>query len=271
LPIKLLFIGDVMGRPGRRAVSELLPGLRDELGVDVVVANGENAAGGAGLTRDTSRELFKAGVDLLTGGNHLFDKPEGIGYIEREPRIIRPANYPPGTAGNTMGFVETGEGRVAVASVLGRIFMKPMDDPFRAARTLVDRAHTERARYLVMDVHAEASSEKMALGWYLDGEASVVVGTHTHVPTADERILPRGTAYITDVGMTGPYDSIIGMEKKPVLEHLTTGMRRRFRPATGDVRLCSVLVELDAESGRANAIRRVMRRLEEPSNGDDDR
>ena len=261
--MNLLFIGDIMAKPGRRAVGKLLPALREEFAVHVVVANGENIAGGAGLTRETSRELFRAGVDVITGGNHLFDKPEGLAFIREEPRIVRPANYPPGTPGNVLAFVEAPGGRVAVGSVLGRIFMRPLDDPFRAAAALEEKARMGGARYFVLDVHAEASSEKMAMAWYLDGKASVVAGTHTHVPTADERILPGGTAFVTDVGMTGPYDSVIGMAKEPVLEHMLTGMRQRFKPATGDVRLFALLVGLDEGTGLATSICRVTRLIEE--------
>ncbi len=259
--MNLLFIGDVVAKPGRRALQSFLPGLRRELAVDVIVANGENLAGGSGLTRDTASEMFACGVDALTGGNHLFDKRDSHDYIDAEPRVVRPANYPPGTPGYTLAFVDAPGGKLAVGCVLGRVFMRPLDDPFRAVDLLVERARDGNAHYLVMDVHAEASSEKMALGWYLDGKASLVAGTHTHVPTADERILPKGTAFITDVGMTGPYDSVIGMEKDSVLAHFRTGMHHRFQPAFGDVRLYAVLVELDEATGRARSIRRVERRL----------
>lgn len=261
--MNLLFIGDVVGRPGRRAIEVLLPEIRREFSIDVVVANGENLAGGAGLTAETGEATFASGIDLITGGNHLFDKREGMDYIRSESRVIRPANYPEEVPGETLGLRATPGGTLAVGCVLGRVFMRPMDDPFRAADRLVERARAAGARYVVIDAHAEASSEKMALGWHLAGRVSLVVGTHTHVPTADERILTGGTAFITDVGMTGPYESIIGMEKEAVLAHFLTGLHHRFKPARGDVRLCGVVVEMDQTTGQARSIRRVMRQLEE--------
>jgi metallophosphoesterase (TIGR00282 family) len=259
--MKLLFLGDVVGKPGRRAVRELLPSLRRELEVDVALANGENLAGGSGLTREVAAELFDAGIDLMTGGNHLFDKRDSHGYIAAEPRLVRPANYPPGTPGAVSAHIAAPGGDLWVACVLGRVFMRPLDDPFRAADRFVEEAVGGGARYLVLDVHAEASSEKMALGWALDGRASLVAGSHTHVPTADARVLPGGTAYVTDVGMTGPYDSVIGMEKGPVIAHFRTGLYHPFRPAAKDVRLFAVLVELDESTGKALSIRRIERSL----------
>lgn len=261
--MNLLFVGDVIGRPGRRALTALLPALRRELDIDLVIANAENLAGGAGVTAESVAEALDAGVDFLTGGNHLFDKKEGHAVVRDHDRIVRPANYPPGVPGRTMGFLEAPGGLLAVGGVLGRVFMRPLDDPFRAVDALVEQAESGGARYLVVDVHAEATAEKVALGWYLDGRASVVVGTHTHVPTADARVLPGGTAYITDVGMTGPYRSVIGMEMEPVLAHFLTGLHHRFKPAGEDVRLSAVLVELDESNGRAIGIRRVERSLEE--------
>jgi len=256
-----------MGRPGRRAVDALLPGIRRELAVDVVVANGENLAGGAGITRETAADLFRAGVDLITGGNHLFDKREGVGYVENEERVVRPANYPPGTPGHVMGQVNVPGGPLMVGCLLGRTFMRPLDDPFRAADALVKRAQERGARYLLVDMHAEATSEKMAMGWHLEGRASAVLGTHTHVPTADARVLPKGTAFVTDTGMTGPYDSVIGMQKEAVLANFRTGLYHRFQPAAGDLRFCSVLVALDEETGRARSIERVDRRFDEGDAG----
>jgi metallophosphoesterase (TIGR00282 family) len=261
--MNLLFLGDVVGKPGRRAVKELLPGLRRELNVDATLANGENLAGGSGLTREVAKEIFAAGVDILTGGNHLFDKRDSHDFIAAEPRVVRPANYPPGTPGAVSARIAVPGGDLWVACVLGRVFMRPLDDPFRAVDRFVEEATRGGARYLVLDAHAEASSEKMALGWSLDGTASLVAGTHTHVPTADARILPGGTAYVTDVGMTGPYDSVIGMEKGPVIAHFRTGLYHPFRPATRDVRLFAVLVELEESSGKALSIRRIERSLPE--------
>ncbi len=261
--MNLLFIGDVVAKPGRQALRKLLPELRTELDIDVVIANGENAAGGAGLTRETARDFFRAGVDAITGGNHLFDKPEGVAYIAGDPRISRPANFHPDTPGHELVVVETPKGRLAVGCVLGRIFMRAVDDPFIAVNRLRDAAREAKADVFILDIHAEASSEKIAMAWYLDGTAALVAGTHTHVPTADERILPQGTAFVTDVGMTGPYDGVIGMDKQPVIEHMVTGMRRRFRPATGDVRLFAVRVEIDPANGTARTITRITRKLEE--------
>ncbi len=261
--MNLLFIGDVMGRPGRRAVETVLPGIRRDLAVDAVVANGENLAGGAGITRDTAEELFAVGVDLITGGNHLFDKREGIQFVENEERVVRPANYPPGTPGHVMATLNLPRGPLMVGCLLGRVFMRPLDDPFRAADALVKRAQERGVRYLLVDMHAEATSEKMAMGWHLDGRASAVLGTHTHVPTADVRVLPQGTAFVTDTGMTGPYDSVIGMQKEPVLANFRTGLYHRFQPASGDLRFSSVLVKLDDETGRARSIERVDRRIDE--------
>jgi metallophosphoesterase (TIGR00282 family) len=259
--MNLLFLGDVVGKPGRRAVREVVPDLRSELAIDAVIANGENLAGGSGLTQETAEEVFEAGVDVLTSGNHLFDRRQSLDYIAAHKRVARPANYPPGTPGRDLVRMHTPGGTLAVACVLGRVFMRPFDDPFRTVDALVER--TEDDPFLVIDVHAETTSEKMALGWHLDGRASMVVGTHTHIPTADERILPGGAAYVTDVGMTGPYDSIIGMEKKAVLANFITGMHHRFKPAQDDIRLLAVLVEMDPETGKSKSIRRIERRLEE--------
>ncbi len=265
--MNLLFIGDVVGRPGRRAVETFLPGLREELGISVVLANGENLAGGAGLTKDTAEELFKAGVDLITGGNHLYDKREGHAYIESESRLCRPANYPPGAPGRTWVEAEVPGGLLVAGCLLGRVFMRALDDPFRAADDLVARARERGARYLVVDMHAEATSEKRAMGWHLAGRASVVVGTHTHVPTGDEEILPGGTAYLTDLGMTGPYDSVIGMQKEAVLGNFKTGLYHRFQPAQNDIRLYALLIELDEETGHARSVRRIVKRLDREGPG----
>ncbi len=265
--MKLLFLGDVVGRPGRRALQALLPSLRRELGADVVIANGENLAGGSGLTRETAAETFASGVDILTGGNHLFDKKDSHAYIAEETRIARPANFPPGTPGTTLVTLDAPGGLLAVGSLLGRIFMRPLDDPFRAAQNLVRDARDRGARYTLIDMHAEATSEKIGMGWFLDGKVSAVIGTHTHVPTADARVLPGGTAYVTDAGMTGPFDSVIGMEKEPVLAHFLTGLHHRFHPAARDIRLQGLFMDLDEETGLAHSIERVERRLEENTEG----
>lgn len=256
--MRILFVGDVFGRPGRKAVGRLLPTLREELSCDFVIANGENAAAGNGITPDTAEEIFRAGADVITGGNHIWDKEEGIALLERDSRILRPANYPPGTPGRGHGVFPIGGVRVAVVSVQGRIFMPPLDCPFRTMEAVLEKL-TGATPIIIVDVHAEATSEKMGLGWYLDGRVSALVGTHTHVATADERILPRGTAFLTDVGMTGPHDSIIGVRKELALKRMMRQMPVRFQPADRDVRLHGVLIEVDAETGRASSITRVQR------------
>jgi 2',3'-cyclic-nucleotide 2'-phosphodiesterase len=259
--MKLLFIGDIFGKPGRKVLSRLLPDLRSEVGADLVVANGENVAGGVGITVDTAEECFGAGVDVITGGNHIWDKEEGVALVDRDERILRPVNYPPGTPGRGYGFFQVGVDRVVVISVLGRIFMQPFDDPFRALDAVLEKT-SQVTRTVLVDVHAEATSEKCALAWYLDGRVSAVIGTHTHVQTADERIFPHGTAFLTDVGMTGPHDSIIGVRKELALRRMRVQMPVRFQPADGDLRLHGVLIEIDQETGRARGIERIQRRWE---------
>jgi metallophosphoesterase (TIGR00282 family) len=256
--MRILFIGDVFGRPGRKAVERLLPSLREEYGPDLVIANAENAAAGNGITPDTAGELFAAGVEVLTGGNHTWDKAEGVPVIDSDPRVLRPINYPPGTPGRGAAVVTAAGRPVGVVNVMGRIFMQPYDCPFRATDAAIEALSAETS-ILFVDVHAEATSEKIGLGWYLDGRVTAVVGTHTHVQTADERILPRGTAYLTDVGMTGPHDSVIGVRKELALRRMTAQMPVRFQPAEGDIRLHAVLVEADPETGRARRIERIQR------------
>lgn len=260
--MNVLFIGDVFGKPGRRAVQEFLPALRREYEVDFCVANGENAASGAGITAETAGDLFSAGVDALTGGNHTFDRREGLATIERDLRILRPANYPPGTPGRGVGVYECGEHRIAVMNLIGRVFLLNADDPYRAADEILESL-ANVTPIILLDFHAEATSEKMAMGWYLDGRASVVVGSHTHVVTADERILPRGTAYQSDAGMTGPHDSVIGVRKELALQKLKTQMPVKFQPAEGDVRLHALLIRIDPATGRAQQVRRIARSLDD--------
>ena len=255
--IKILFIGDVIGRSGRRAVLLTLPDLRRRRSIDLVVANGENLAGGFGLTEETATEVFDAGVDCITSGNHLWDRRDSISFIKREERILRPANYPDGAPGAVSATYELrGGARAAVVDLQGRVFMQNIDCPFRTAERLVSDLRRE-ASIILVEVHAEATSEKMALGWFMDGKATAVVGTHTHVQTADERILPGGTAYITDIGMTGGFDSVIGMQKQGAIERFLTHIPVRLEPSRGDVRLQGVLIEADAGSGRAKSIERV--------------
>lgn len=254
--MKVLFVGDITGKPGRRMLAAQLAALRRTHSLDAVIANGENSAGGMGLTAGVAAELFASGVDVITGGNHIWHNREAYALLDAEPRVLRPANYPPGVPGRGSGvFATGGGGRLGVLNLQGRVFMQELDDPFRVAR---DAAAELRAAApaVIVDFHAEASSEKVAMGWYLDGLVSAVIGTHTHVQTADERILPGGTAYITDVGMTGPRDGVIGMARAAILERFLTQLPVRFEVASGPVQLNAVIVSL-AEDGRATAIERL--------------
>ncbi|MDE3155480.1 MAG: TIGR00282 family metallophosphoesterase [Acidobacteriota bacterium] len=255
--MRILFIGDIVGRPGRELVQRHLDVLVDHHAVDLVIANAENVAGGFGVTRETGEALLDAGVEVMTSGNHIWDKKEALDYIGIEPRLLRPANYPAGAPGRGSYLARTAAGRpVGIVNVMGRVFMPILDDPFAVVLKEIDalRAHT---RIIFVDFHAEATSEKLAMAWHLDGRATAVVGTHTHVQTADARVLPGGTAAITDVGMTGPHDSIIGVVKDAALSRFLTGMPSRFETATGDPRLNAVLVEADEATGRATAIERL--------------
>jgi metallophosphoesterase (TIGR00282 family) len=255
--MNILFIGDIVGRPGRDLVRVGLAGLVAAHAIDLVIANAENAAGGFGITREIGDELLQRGVDVMTSGNHIWDKKEAIDYIGAEARLLRPANFPAGVPGRGHYVARGADGRaVGVVNLMGRIFMTPLDDPFAAALDEV-AAVRERARIVLVDFHAEATSEKLAMGWHLDGRVTAVVGTHTHVQTADERVLPGGTAYITDVGMTGPHDGIIGVEREAALSRFRTGMPSRFDTATGDPRLHAVVIAADEQTGRATRIDRV--------------
>jgi len=255
--LRVLMIGDVVGKPGRKALKDNIPGLKQELNLDLVVANGENAAGGMGITRDIARELLSYGIDIITMGNHVWNKKEINQYISREERIIRPANYPPGTPGRGWNTVTLGNGLpVAVVNLSGRVFMESLDCPFRTADLLLEEI-SGKAGIILLDFHAEATSEKIAMGWYLRGRVAAVCGTHTHVQTADECILPGGTAYITDVGMTGPKDSVIGFKVDPILDKFTTQMPRKFEVATGLYQLNAVFIDIDDNTGEALDIQRV--------------
>ncbi len=257
MPVNILFIGDIVGSPGRQALVRELHRLVDHHRVDLVVANGENSAGGFGITEETAKELFSLGIDVLTSGNHIWDKRESFSFIGREERLGRPANYPPGTVGRGSTVVRTAGGvPVGILNLEGRVFMNNLDCPFRAADQEIERLR-ESTPLIFVDFHAEATSEKIALGWYLDGKASAVVGTHTHVQTADERILPGGTAYITDAGMTGSFDSVIGVRKELAVERFVTQMPVRFEVAKKDVRLNGVVIGVDPASGRALSIERI--------------
>jgi len=261
--LTILFIGDVVGRPGRRMVRQGVAALRRERTIDFVIVNAENAAGGSGVTPRTVGELFSAGADCLTTGDHVFKQREGEAVVRDDERVLRPLNLSERAFGRGMGVYETHAGvPVAVLNVQGRFYMPPIDNPFRAVAAALD-ALGERARIVVVDIHAEATSEKIAMGWLLDGRATAVLGTHTHVPTADERILPGGTACITDVGMTGPYDSVLGRRTDRVLTALLTDMPQRFAVAAGDSRLCGALVTADPTTGKALHIERVCLREED--------
>jgi len=254
--MRILFVGDVVGAPGRRIVRTRLKSLKKELGADLTIVNGENAAGGAGLTSATAEELFAAGAEVITTGNHVWDKREVLGLLERDPRVLRPDNYPAGSPGRGILVVERSGCKVAVVNLMGRVFMPLTDDPFAASDRLLAELSDE-VRVVVVDFHAEATSEKSAFAWSLDGRVSAVLGTHTHVATADARILPGGTAFITDVGMTGPFDSVIGVRKEQAIERFRTSRSIPYETADGDVRLAGVIVDVDPESGRATAIERV--------------
>jgi metallophosphoesterase (TIGR00282 family) len=256
--LKVLLIGDVVGKPGRTIVKQLLPGYVAERGIDFVIANGENAAQGSGITENLFKELINTGIDVITSGDHTWRRKEVIPALQQDRRLLRPLNYPPECAGTGLGVFESRSGlRIGLISVLGRIFMEPVDCPFRTTAQALQQVKLETPICFV-EIHAEASSEKIAMGWRFDGEASCVFGTHTHVPTADERVLPRGTAYITDLGMTGPYESVIGRDKNSVIYRFETSMHAPFNVATRDVRLAGAEVTVDCATGKATHIERVM-------------
>lgn len=256
--MKLLFIGDVVGRPGRQVLSARLGRLIDSRRIDFVIANAENAAGGFGLTLDTVRDLFALDIHVLTSGNHIWDKKEIIDHLDRYQELLRPANYPPGLPGRGSGVFSTSAGiKVGVLNLEGRVFMNNLECPFRLADAMVAELRQE-ASVILVDFHAEATSEKVALGHYLDGRVSAVVGTHTHVPTADERVLPGGTAFITDVGMTGSRDSVIGIRKELAIEKFLNQWPVRFEIAKGEPLLNAVLIDIDEQSGQARSIERIM-------------
>ncbi len=254
--MRILFLGDVVGRPGRRAVRELLPPLREKYQPDLVLANGENAAGGNGITKEVAEELYEAGVDVLTMGNHVWDRKEVYAFIENDPRVVRPANYPPETPGRGYTIVRVGEVKVGVLNLSGRVFLPPLDCPFRTADRLISLIQQETP-LIIVDFHAEATSEKMAFAWYVDGRVTAVIGTHTHIQTADERILPNGTAYITDVGMTGPRDSVLGVKVDCVLARFLTMRPVRFEVAGGPVQLNALFLEAEPSRGKALTLERI--------------
>ncbi len=256
--MRILMIGDIIGRPGRQTIKSILPGLRQEYGIDLVIANGENTAGGFGITLDTAYELLDNGVDILTSGNHIWDQKEIIPHMDEGLPLLRPANYPDAPGRGYLVY----DG-VMVMNLMGRVFMPALDCPFRTADSILeDVAATEKPRAIIVDFHAEATSEKQGLGWYLDGRVSAVLGTHTHVGTVDAKILPKGTAYLSDVGMTGPTNSVIGSNVSDVLERFLTGMPQRLNVATGPSIMNSVLLDIDLETGRATGIQRIDRTVD---------
>ena len=254
--MRILFVGDIFGRPGRRVLADHLQDVVAGKQIDLVIANAENAAAGFGITPRLAEDLFRYGIEVMTTGNHGWDKKEIYAYIAGQPRLLRAANYPPGAPGRGVYCGQTRAGiPFAVLHLVGRVFMAPLDCPFRTAEAELARL-PEECRIRILDFHAEATSEKQAFGWFLDGKVTAVIGTHTHVPTADERLLPGGTAFITDVGMTGPYESVIGVERETALRKFLSQMPERFEPARGDLRLCAVIIDADEQTGRARSIER---------------
>ncbi len=255
--INVLFIADVCGKVGRQALAHMTKPLRRKYDISYVIANTENAAGGFGITAEMARKVFTYGVNVQTSGNHIWDRFDIIRYLGENNRMLRPANFPEGVPGRGMSIEDVGGIKIAVINLMGRTYMKDIDCPFQVARFLVEEAR-KHTKVIFIDMHAEATSEKQAMHYYLDGQVTAVVGTHTHVPTADEYVSSKGTAYVTDVGMTGPYDSIIGMDKEPSLQRFLTGMPKRFNTAEGDCRLAGAVVTLETETGRAYKIERIM-------------
>jgi len=253
----ILFVGDIFGKPGREIARRAIPALIEQRAIDFVIANVENSAAGFGVTGDIADVILSYGVDVMTSGNHVWDKKEVLDYMPRQPRLLRPANFPAGVPGrgSYLGRTRTGE-PVGVVNVMGRVFMAPLDDPFAVALREIETMRA-KTRVIFVDFHAEATSEKVAMGWHLDGKATAVVGTHTHVQTADDRLLPKGTAYLTDAGMTGPFDSIIGVAIEPALGRFVNGMPAKFDAASGPGRLNAVIVTADPATGRATAIERL--------------
>jgi metallophosphoesterase (TIGR00282 family) len=259
--MKILFIGDIVGKPGREAVRILLPEVKKKYSVDLCIANAENVAGGSGLTPKLAEELFSFGLNMLTSGDHIWKRREILEVIDSEMRILRPENYPPPAPGRGYGIIKTKKGKTAgVINLEGRVFMSSLDCPFKCAKEALEQIK-EKTRVIIVDMHAEATSEKIAMGWFLDGMVSAVLGTHTHVQTADERILPGGTAYITDLGMTGPYDSVIGRKVEQILARFLTQMPVRFEMAIDNVQLRGVVLDVDEKTGKANSIERIQEKL----------
>jgi metallophosphoesterase (TIGR00282 family) len=257
--IKILFIGDVIGVPGLNIVKLVLPGIIEKEKIDFVIANGENMSDGMGVLKRDADELLRLPINVLTGGNHTLDKIQSHKFIAESKNILRPLNYPKGVYGTGLGIYNVADKnvKIAVVNLIGRVFMKPLDCPFRAFDRIYEKIK-EETNIVFVDFHAEATSEKIAFGWYADGRASVVVGTHTHVQTADSRVLPNGTAYITDVGMTGPYESVIGMKKEASIKRYIMGTPHKHEVAEGDVKFAAIVADVDTENGKANSIKRII-------------
>lgn len=259
--MKILFIGDIVGSPGREAVKQLLPQLKKEYSLDFAIANAENAAGGSGITAKVAQELFDAGLEALTSGDHIWKKREIFEIIDKEERILRPANFPANAPGRGSGLFQTQSGlKVGLINLQGRVFMEALECPFKISRE-AQEALAKETKVIIVDIHAEATSEKVALGWYLDGKVSAVLGTHTHIQTADERILPAGTAYLTDVGMTGPLDSVIGRRTEDVLARFISAIPIRFEVAKENIQLQGALLDIDEETGKARSILRIQKKF----------
>jgi metallophosphoesterase (TIGR00282 family) len=255
--MKILFIGDIVGKVGRNAVNAFLSGLTNKYGIDLVIANGENIAGGFGLTESLVHDLYRMGVHVITTGNHVWDKKDFVGYISKDNRVIRPANFPPGVPGyGSIIYTMPDGAKVGVLNLSGRVFMANMDCPFRKAQDEIG-ALSKETKIIIIDFHAEATSEKVAFGYFVDGKVSAVLGTHTHVQTADEKILPNGTAYITDVGMTGPVHSVIGIDVDQIIRRFLTGMPDRFETGQGKGIFSAIVVDIDQDSGKATGIQRL--------------
>lgn len=255
--MNILFIGDIVGKPGRRAIAGELGRLREQHEVDLCIGNGENAAGGFGLSPEVAEDLFSLGIDVLTSGNHIFDKREIFSYLTHESRVLRPANYPLETPGSGSLLIKTDKGDpVGVLNLMGRVFIDTVDCPFKKADEEIKKL-SDKTKVIFVDFHAEVTSEKNAIGWYLDGKVSAVIGSHTHVQTADEKILPKGTAYLTDAGMTGPENSVIGIKTETAIHRFITHMPKRFETANGDAQLNGALIKIDSQSGKAKSIQRI--------------
>lgn len=257
--MKILFIGDIVGKPGRDVINQLLPGLKKEYALDFVIGNAENAAGGSGITARVAEELFASGIDVMTSGDHIWKKKDIFEIINNERRILRPANFPNGAPGAGFGVFRKNDLKVGVVNIQGRVFMEALNCPFKIALEAVE-ALSKETNIIILDMHAEATSEKVALGWYLDGKVSAVLGTHTHIQTADEKILPNGTAYITDAGMTGPYDSVIGRRVEDVLAKFLTCVPIKFEVAEYNVQLHGVVLDIDNKTGKARSIERIQKK-----------